>query len=646
MFKWLAPFLLLCSLASACFAGSPYTGAVAPPPSGFTTVAPTAPFCEGRLCSPSGSRLVYVSNSTGNDANACTLASPCKTYKFGWQQLRSGYPDQLLFNCNDTWPATDGRGNSPRGTFGGAGATGSIGGTLTGPILFGSYGSCSGRRPLILMDSTNPGFAFGGGTSHNYIAIIGLEFYYPTRDPTNALYTYAQAQSGSGSVAISQIGGANTAWFLIEDNKFSYFGAAVEMDTSTSKPSHNVTFRRNIVNHTYSLGNGLNFGGHSQGVYFSHLTSPGLVLDSNYIGFAGWDPTLSAAQTVSINTGTGVITWPIASYAFNVLPFGKNSTVEFQTTSGGVSAHTKYCVVNANADAGTFQVTASASGGVCTGSPIVISTASNVMMWDDPTQNIFNHDLYGDESNLGGMTITNNFTAWGNGLMDRSGGTVTGNFSTYSQNSINYGAFVGCCGYPGGEPAITSLNSSGNVVVHARTFIGAGVFADPGDVAGFAYTVNNASGSSVVQKNNIAAQMGTQIGANTSVCQSYANGGPGGSVVNTINTDNICYQVTVGYDLTNGESGSGNVITPQYCTDLAGANSGCAAEPFPAPLNDALTYDQATFGTTCTGGSTFTNTCWIDLHNREVGRAQKNWPDNLAAPALIAHIKAGFGNPF
>lgn len=98
----------------------------------------------------------YFSNSTGNDANPGTIASPKKTLSAASALTLNG-PDRVLFMRGDTWTESAGLAFSVKNV-----------GSLTVPVTVGAYGT--GADPII--DLTGHGAATVGITVYNSGAFI------------------------------------------------------------------------------------------------------------------------------------------------------------------------------------------------------------------------------------------------------------------------------------------------------------------------------------------------------------------------------------------------------------------------------------------------------------------------------------------
>jgi hypothetical protein len=206
-------------------------------------------------------RIVYVSNSVGNDVNdGLSEGSPVQTIARGKTLLRNGYPDWLLLKKGDTWL------NEAIGSIGISGRS------ADEPMLFSSYGA--GARPLMRTDSSvSSGIETVG--DGDYLAVVGLEFYAYTRDPDSPDYLPNNTvQSGFRMLK-------PTNWLLLEDNKFSFYGGN-SIQAWPSGIAQNVSLRRNVIMNNYS-----NSGSHSQGV-FTYKTN-NLLIEGNFFYHNGWN---------------------------------------------------------------------------------------------------------------------------------------------------------------------------------------------------------------------------------------------------------------------------------------------------------------------------------------------------------------------
>lgn len=302
---------------------------------GFTTVLPVQPV-QAPSGNGSGSRQIYVSSSTGNDSTGNgTIGNPYATAAKGATFIRtSGFSDQLLFKCGDTFTA-DTVANTTTGLFAQHGVAPTIlsgdyitGATVSGPILIGSYGV--GARPIFRFPiGLGPNSRQGSFmscqnlTDGNNVAIIGLSFYAYTRDPANGSYVGAATAAADGNT--------NAIWYaitagtwsamtvVIEDCIFNYFCISAlsfqGADVGAQAVSNPITLviRRNIVMNSYSGS-----GGHSQGMFTHGIQN--IYFIENFWDHCGWS---EDAGLIAQSPGTGAT-------AFNRNIYDGNSGVSVQ----------------------------------------------------------------------------------------------------------------------------------------------------------------------------------------------------------------------------------------------------------------------------------------------------------------------------
>ena len=258
-----------------------------------------------------GTCVVYVSSSQGNDATcapvtaASTSFTPCKTLDQGVSLLRSGYPDWLLLKKGDTF-MPDSNGNS-FGVFSKSGESASE------PMVISSYDPSqpgvvdpyvAGARPLI-ESSSNGGtvgaaFVTLNGAGGDYIAMVGLEFYNYTADPSNPNYNSSSWSDVSGVYLLNEMN-----WWLMEDCKFSFYGDDIAINIAfapgveylanpssvapVENPTATFTLRRSIIADAYSNNAGI----FSEGFYEDGM--PNLVFQDNTFDHDGWNATVPGA---------------------------------------------------------------------------------------------------------------------------------------------------------------------------------------------------------------------------------------------------------------------------------------------------------------------------------------------------------------
>ena len=140
------------------------------------------------FASSADTRTIYVSSSTGNDANnGLSPNSAVATIAEGLSLIRDGSADHLLLKAGDTFVDQ---------SFGWLNISGRSG---TEPILISSYGT--GARPLIETPA-NSDVAIGAfhGSAGSNLAIVGLDFYDYTRDPSNPHYAGQGTGDQGGNV--------------------------------------------------------------------------------------------------------------------------------------------------------------------------------------------------------------------------------------------------------------------------------------------------------------------------------------------------------------------------------------------------------------------------------------------------------------
>jgi hypothetical protein len=254
-FRWIAVFLvvplLVCGAAGKILAQPLISNGPPRDADGWTVFKPSP-----------DTRIIYVSSSTGNDRNGGQgTVTAVKTIARGLTLLRDGHPDWLLLRKGDTWI------DQSIGYFGKNGRS------AAEPMLVSSYGT--GARPLI---KTNPAVTdaainTAGAPVGNFLAIVGLEFYAYTRDPSSP--DFNSATVGKEHSGISFLSAVD--WLLIEDCKFSFY--QVNAIQGWKAPSHNVALRRNVIVDSYSTNS------HSGGFYFSNIFN--LVLEGNVFDHNG-----------------------------------------------------------------------------------------------------------------------------------------------------------------------------------------------------------------------------------------------------------------------------------------------------------------------------------------------------------------------
>lgn len=172
-------------------------------------------------------RVIYVSESTGNDANVGSQISPVKTLGRGYALLRDGFPDQLLLKSGDTW-------NEPL-------SWAKASGSAQSPMVMASYGT--GPRPRIRPS----GSALTLGRQNKLgVAFVGLD-----------LAPQAPASFSSGIQAFCP-----WSYVTVEDCLISGFAVNIAVQEIDASRSTGWRIRYNIIVDSKEPGSG-----HSQGLF-------------------------------------------------------------------------------------------------------------------------------------------------------------------------------------------------------------------------------------------------------------------------------------------------------------------------------------------------------------------------------------------
>ncbi|MBK7644939.1 MAG: hypothetical protein IPJ19_18165 [Planctomycetes bacterium] len=221
---------------------------------GWTTFTPS-----------SDSRLVFVSNSGGNDSNnGLSESAPKRTIAAGKALMRNGFPDWLLLKCGDTW-------DEAIGTWSNSGRS------MSEPTLISSYGT--GDRPFLrtgLETCVVPAYL----TNPNYVSIVGLHF-------------KANLYNGSNGSPSGVNWIRHTDGFLLEDCYIERYSSNVIIqefnETNGNQPPNrhtNVRIRRNIISECYNCVNtGGSSGVSSNGLFVYNCD--GILIEENVFDHNG-----------------------------------------------------------------------------------------------------------------------------------------------------------------------------------------------------------------------------------------------------------------------------------------------------------------------------------------------------------------------
>ncbi len=228
------------------------------------------------LTPASDSRIVYVSDSSGNDATAVTYspssaevgADPTlptgsvkafKTVGAALAAVRSDFPDWVLFARGDAWSTA-----SPLNAKSGRSAT--------ERSVIGAYGS-GAARPLF-STGTSDGVRFW--KSIRFAAVVGLHFYADGRDPKSGTFAgFGSVGNATGFQAYAD-GATPNRTILIEDCAFDFYSNNTVQGTA---PTEDFVVRRNLITNNYSDSS------HSQGMYAKDAS---ILLEENLFDHNGW----------------------------------------------------------------------------------------------------------------------------------------------------------------------------------------------------------------------------------------------------------------------------------------------------------------------------------------------------------------------
>jgi hypothetical protein len=249
------------------------------------------------LTPSSDSRLIYVSSSQGNDSTAQVYStsqvgsdprSPSisvnafQTYSAAVAQMRDGYPDWILFRCDDTFQNVqinmlgvgDGRSASERIV-----------------VTYYDDGGPLGDRPLLLNSEIR---RLGSSDPASHWAFVGLHIYNDEVDPNSANFNPAIEESSKSSLLN---GGLN---LLIEDCVFEFHGMSIQGPTNPDAlRAGNIEIRRNIIVDTYYNDSCADKTKRPSGIYMIRITN--VLVEENVFDHNGWNEDVSGAGRSTYN---------------------------------------------------------------------------------------------------------------------------------------------------------------------------------------------------------------------------------------------------------------------------------------------------------------------------------------------------------
>lgn len=209
-------------------------------------------------------RAVYVSNSTGNDANdGFSGATAKKTIAAGKALMRQGKPDWLLLKRGDVWNEALGQWTK-------------CGRSAIEPMVVAWYGTAQ-ARPLLRTGNGDGVWTLGNNGSPAVIenvAFVGLHF---------QAHTYAGTNDCNGAKILHP-----AKHMLFEDCMFEAYGTNLVLQGLNGRHK-DLRIRRCVIVDAFSVHS----NGHAEGMYV--LNTDGLLIEENVIDHNGWSATVPNA---------------------------------------------------------------------------------------------------------------------------------------------------------------------------------------------------------------------------------------------------------------------------------------------------------------------------------------------------------------
>lgn len=226
--------------------------------SGFTPINPSA-----------DSRLIYVSNSEGNDSNDClSEQQACRSLEKGVSKMRAGYPDHLYLKRGDRW-RTEKLSKAPSGR------------SSEEPAVIAYYGAQNAPRPII---ESNTVVYKQSKRDISHLQFIGLHFYGYKLDPKHP--EFDPNDKGTALRFFSKIDD-----ILIEDCVFDF--AKLTMQQWKNKRPSNFTIRRNIFKGIYDNRSSYTRSAKPSSVFTYGVD--GQRFEENVFDYGGWNPEVIGA---------------------------------------------------------------------------------------------------------------------------------------------------------------------------------------------------------------------------------------------------------------------------------------------------------------------------------------------------------------
>lgn len=254
-------------------------------------------------------RTIYVSDSTGNDANnGLTPETAKKTIAAGMSLMRGGMPDHILLKKGDTFT------NQSFTQAGQLFKDDDGGRSATEPWLLSSYGT--GERPKILTVGNGNGSDVIASVADGveYLAIIGLHF-----EQVNRV-----GDEGLKAIGLGCTVDGDASDIIIEDNYISGYSSGIVVGGYFK----DVSIRRNSILNSWSSSS------HSQGLYSDYVD--GLLVEENLFDHNGWKPGTTASTPEDQGGPT------IFNHSMYITHYTRNATIRGNISSRASSMGLKF----------------------------------------------------------------------------------------------------------------------------------------------------------------------------------------------------------------------------------------------------------------------------------------------------------------
>jgi uncharacterized protein YjdB len=205
-----------------------------------------------------------------------------RTYAAAAAQMRDGYPDWILFRCDDTFQNLQ---INLLGIGNGRGANERM------VVTYYDEDASLGKRPVLLNSDLR---RLGSSKPASHWAFVGLHLYNDKVDPDSANYNPAIEESAKSSFLN---GGVN---LLIEDCVFEFHGLAIQGPTNPDAlRAGNIEIRRNMIVDTYYNNSCQDRTKRPSGFYMIRVTN--VLFEENVLDHNGWNEDVSGAGRSAYN---------------------------------------------------------------------------------------------------------------------------------------------------------------------------------------------------------------------------------------------------------------------------------------------------------------------------------------------------------